>query len=116
MAIARYENATINEISLGDTADDFGQYTNTSTPLFTSRALVMDVRNSLRISEKYRVYQDLVNLTFNYTPNIKKIVDDQDKYSITWRNKNWRVSDVIESDDRMRITLLCYFANPSVPA
>jgi hypothetical protein len=115
MAIARYENATINEISLGDTVDDFGQYTNTSTPLFTSRALVMDVRNSLRISEKYRVYQDLVNLTFNYTPNIKKIVDDQDKYSITWRNKDWRVSDVIESDDRMRITLLCYFANPSVP-
>lgn len=114
MAIARYENATINEITNG--VDDFGEYTTTSTPLFTSRALVMDVRNSLRIAERYRVYQDLVNLTFNYTPNIKKIVDDQDKYSITWRDQEWRVTDVIESDDRMRITLLCYFANPSSPA
>jgi hypothetical protein len=113
MAIARYENATINEIS--NSVDSFGQYTTVITPLFTSRALVMDVRNSLRIAEKYRVYQDLVNLTFNYTPNIKRIVDDQEKYSITWRNKQWRVSDVIESDDRMRITLLCYFANPTVP-
>jgi archaellin len=113
MAIARYENATINEVTNG--VDSFGQYTTNIAPLFTSRALVMDVRNSLRISEKYRVYQDLVNLTFNYTPNIKKIVDDQEKYSITWRNKQWRVSDVIESDDRMRITLLCYFANPTAP-
>ena len=113
MAIARYENATINEIS--NSVDSFGQYTTVITPLFTSRALVMDVRNSLRIAEKYRVYQDLVNLTFNYTPNIKKIVNDQEKYSITWRNKEWRVSDVIESDDRMRITLLCYFANPTAP-
>jgi hypothetical protein len=113
MAIARYENATINEVT--NSVDTFGQYTTVISPLFTSRALVMDVRNSLRISEKYRVYQDLVNLTFNYTPNIKKIVDDQEKYSITWRNKEWRVSDVIESDDRMRITLLCYFANPTAP-
>ena len=114
MAIARYENATINEIT--NDVDDFGQYTTITTPLFTSRALVMDVRNNLRIADKYRVYQDLVNLMFNYTPNIKKIVDDQDKYSITWRNQEWRVTDVIESDDRMRITLLCYFASPSSPA
>jgi Phage head-tail joining protein len=113
MGIARYENATINAVTNG--TDDFGQYTTTITPLFTSRAIVKDVRNSLRIAEKYRAYQDLVNLTFNYTPNMKAVVDDQFNYSVTWRDQEWRITDIFESDDRMRITLLCYFANPSVP-
>jgi hypothetical protein len=80
--------------------------------LFTSRALVNDVSNAVRISERYRVYQDLVNLTFNYTPNIKRIVDDQDQYSITWRGNDWRVTDVRESNDRMKITLMCYRNDP----
>ncbi len=113
MSIARYENATINSVTNG--VDDFGQYTTTITPLFTSRAIVKDVRNSLRIAERYRSYQDMVNLTFNYTPNMKAVVDEQFNYSITWRGQEWRISDIFESDDRMRITLLCYFANPSVP-
>jgi hypothetical protein len=106
MGIVRYENATVNEVNNG--VDTFGEYTTTITPLFTSRALVNDVSNAVRISERYRVYQDLVNLTFNYTPNIKRIVDDQDQYSITWRGNDWRVTDVRESNDRMKITLMCY--------
>jgi hypothetical protein len=110
MGIVRYENATINEVTNG--VDTFGEYTTTITPLFTSRALVNDVSNAVRISERYRVYQDLVNLTFNYTPNIKRIVDDQDQYSITWRGNDWRVTDVRESNDRMKITLMCYRNDP----
>lgn len=110
MGIARFENTTINAVTNG--VDTLGQYTTTITPLFTSRALVKDVRNDLRITEKYRIYQDLVNVTFNYTPNIKRIVDDQDKYSITWRGKEWRVTDVRESNDRMKISLLCYRNDP----
>lgn len=110
MGIVRYENATINEVTNG--VDTFGEYTTTITPLFTSRALVNDVSNAVRISERYRVYQDLVNLTFNYTPNIKRIVDDQDQYSITWRGNEWRVTDVRESNDRMKISLLCYRNDP----
>lgn len=110
MGIVRYENTTINEVTNG--VDAFGEYTTTETPLFTSRALVSDVANALRISERYRVYQDLVNLTFNYTPNIKRIVDHQNEYSITWRGNNWRVTDVRESNDRMKITLLCYRNDP----
>jgi len=113
MGIARYENATINAVT--NSQDAFGQYTTTITPLFASRAIVKDVRNSLRIADRYRAYQDLVNLTFNYTPAIKRIVDDQANYSITWRDQEWRVTDVFESDDRMNITLLCYFVNPNVP-
>jgi hypothetical protein len=110
MGIVRYENATVNEVNNG--VDTFGEYTTTIIPLFTSRALVNDVSNAVRISERYRVYQDLVNLTFNYTPNIKRIVDDQDQYSITWRGNDWRVTDVRESNDRMKITLMCYRNDP----
>ena len=110
MGIARYENVTVNTVTNG--VDAFGEYTTTITPLFTSRPMVHDVANSLRIAERYRLYQDLVNLTFNYTPNIKDIADNQDKYSITWRGNNWRVTDVRESNDRMKITLLCYRNDP----
>jgi len=110
MGIVRYENTTINEVTNG--VDTFGEYTTTITPLFTSRALVNDVSNAVRISERYRVYQDLVNLTFNYTPNIKRIVDDQDQYSITWRGNDWRIESAVESNDRMKITFICYRNDP----
>lgn len=113
MAITRYENASVNEVTNG--VDSYGEYTTTITPLFTSRALVSDVANSLRIADRYRVYQDLVNLTFNYTPAIKRIVDNQNEYSITWRDKDWRITDVRESNDRMRVTLLCYRNDPDTP-
>jgi hypothetical protein len=113
MAIARYENATINSVTNG--INLLGEYTTTVAPLFTSRALVKDVRNSLRITERYRIYQDLVQLTFNYTPNIKRIVDYQQDYSITWRDLDWRITDVYESDDRMRVTLILYRNDPSTP-
>ena len=113
MAISRYENVTINNITNG--TDSLGEYTTISTPWFTSRAIVKDVRNNLRIAERYRVYQDLVNLTFNYTPNVKQLVDNQDLFSITWRNQDWRITDVYESDDRMSITFLCYYNAPDTP-
>ena len=113
MAIARYENCTVNNVTNG--IDAYGEQTTTITEWFQTRARVADVANSLRISERYRVYSDLVNLTFNYTPNMKQIVDRQELYSITWRDNDWRITDCRESDDRMNITLLCYRNDPSVP-
>ena len=113
MAITRYENVEINTVE--DVIDSIGQYSSEIVPWFTTRARVRDVNNSLRISDKYRIYQDLVNLTFNYTPNMKMIVDNQDLYSITWRGQDWRITDVRESDDRMNITLLCYYNAPNTP-
>ena len=59
MSITRYENIIVNNVTNG--IDNLGQYTTTITEWFKTRALVSDVANSLRISEKYRVYQDLVN-------------------------------------------------------
>ena len=111
MAILRSENVTVN--SVVNSVNSLGEYTTTIVPEFTSRAIVADVANSLRISERYRVYQDLVNLSFNYTPNLKNIVDNQNLFSITWRGFDWRITDIRESNDRMRVTLLCYRNDPT---
>ena len=113
MAIARYENVIINNVTNG--TSQYGEQTTTITPWFTSRAQVKDIHNSLRISERYRVYSDLTNLTFNYTPNIKRIVDNQPLYSFYYRGFDWRITDVYESDDRMSVTFICYRNDPSVP-
>lgn len=113
MGIVRYEKVVMNHVVNG--IDTLGQYTTTQTVWFNTRALVKDVRNSLRIADRYRVYSDLVNLTFQYTPNMKLVVDNQQDYSITWRGNDWRITDVFESDDRMKITLLCYRNDPSTP-
>ena len=110
MAITRYENVDINNVTNG--TNTVGEYTTTITKWFTSRALVADVANSLRISERYRVYQDLIQFTMNYTPWLKDIVDNQNLYSITWRGKDWRITDCLESNDRMNVTLMCYRSDP----
>jgi hypothetical protein len=112
MAIKRFENIDINNLTFG--ASNFGEQSTTQTKWFATRALVGDVSNSVRISEKYRLYQDLVNFTLNYTPNMKAIVDSQQLYSIRWRNADWRITDARESNDRMRVTFLCYRSDPVV--
>lgn len=109
----RYENVVINNVTNG--TNTVGEYTTTVAPWFETRGLVHDIANSLRISEKYRVYTDLLSITLNYTPNIRTIVDNQEAYSLTWRNKDWRISDVRESDDRQRATFMCYRNDPVVP-
>jgi hypothetical protein len=111
MSIARYENVVINNVT--NSVNTYGEQTTTITEWFKTRARIVDVANSVRIADKYRVYSDLVNLTFNYTPNQKEIVDNQDLYSITWRGFDWRITDVRESNDRMNVTLLCYRNDPN---
>jgi hypothetical protein len=113
MGIRRYENIAINNVTNG--VNDIGEYTTTNTKWFDTRALVADVANSLRISERYRVYSDLVGLTLNYTPNTKEIVDNQNLYSITWRGFDWRITDIRESNDRLTVNLLCYRNDPDTP-
>ena len=110
MGIARYESITVNSLTFAKS--DFGEQSTTITEWFKTRALTHDVANSLRISDKYRVYQDLVNFTLNYTPNMREIVDNQNLYSINWRGQEWRITDVRESNDRMKVTFLCYRTDP----
>lgn len=113
MGIRRYENIVVNTVTNG--VNVVGEYTTTITKWFDTRAVVADVANTVRISERYRVYSDLVSLTLNYTPNTKEIVDKQDDYSITWRGYDWRITDVREANDRMTVTLMCYRNDPDTP-
>ncbi len=110
MTIVRYENITVNNVTNG--VDSIGQYTQTITEWFKTRALTHDVANSVRISERYRVYSDVVTFTVNYTPNTKLMVDRQEDYSITWRNHDWRIVDVRETNDRQRVIFYCYRNDP----
>ena len=82
MAIARFENIRVNRLTFGKST--FGEQSTTITKWFDTRARVHSVANNLRITEKYRVYADGVEFTWNYTPNTRGSVGDQDLYSIDW--------------------------------
>jgi len=110
MAIARFENITINNLTFGKS--DFGVQTTTQSLWFQTRARIADVSNNVKIADKYRLYQDMVNMTLNYTPNMKTIVQNQHLYSITYRNQDWRIDNVRESNDRMNVTFMCYRSDP----
>jgi len=110
MAIARFENVTINNLTFSKSG--FGEQVTTQTKWFDTRARVEDVANNVKISDKYRLYQDLVNFTFNYTPNTKLIVDQQQSYSIFWRGNYYRITDVRETNDRMNVRMMCYRSDP----
>lgn len=111
--VKRYENVTVQTVTNG--VSTLGEETTVIADWFETRALVSDVNNSLRISERYRVYTDLVNLTLNYTPNTKTIVDDQDGYCFQYRNKEWRITDCREHNDRQFVTFVCYRNDPTTP-
>ena len=110
MAIARFENITVK--NLGFSQNGFGEQITTETEWFKTRARVHSVMNHVRINEKYRVYSDVVEFTLNYTPNTKQIVDNQNLYSIVWKNFSWRIDNVRESDDRMTVKMLCVRNDP----
>jgi len=110
MAIARFENITVNSLVFGKSA--FGEQTTTTALWFATRATVSSVSNNVKISEKYRVYADIVNFTLNYTPNTRTIVDNQNSYSINYRNFDWRIDAIRETDDRMNVILTCVRNDP----
>lgn len=111
MGIARYED--VNVYTLGFTTSEYGETVTTKTLKFNSKPEIREVKNDLRITDKYRVYTGLINLTFNFTPYTRDMYDNQNLYSITWRNHDWRIDSAIESNDRMKVTFLCYHNDPS---
>jgi hypothetical protein len=113
MTIKRYENVLIKTVTNG--VNSIGEYTTTLTDWFESRALVNDVSNSVLISERYRLYSDLVIFMFNYTPNMKTIVDNQNGFSFYWRGKDWRITDCRETNDRQFVNFTCYRNDPTTP-
>jgi hypothetical protein len=111
MAIARFENITVNQLTFGKSS--FGEQSTTIALWFKTRAKVHSVSNTVRISDRYRVYSDIVNFTLNYTPNTKTIVDNQNLYSINWKNFDWRIDSIRETDDRMNVVLTCVRNDPT---
>lgn len=110
MSIARFENIKINNLTFAKSS--FGEQSTTQTLWFETRARVESVANSLKIADKYRLYQDMVNLTLNYTPNMRTIVENQHLYSINYRGQDWRIDNVRESNDRMNVIFMCYRSDP----
>jgi hypothetical protein len=99
--IARYENIIVKTLTFGQST--FGEQTTTQTEFFQTRAVVSDVANNVRISEKYRTYSDVVSLKVNYTPYTKAMVDNLNLYSINWRNADWRIDNGRETNDRQHV-------------
>jgi hypothetical protein len=114
MAIARFENITVNQLAFAKT--DFGEQTTSFTKWFDTRARVHSVANHVKIADKYRVYSDVVEFTLNYTPNTKEMVRNQNLYSINWNSFDWRIDNVREADDRMTVMLLCVRNDPVTAA
>ena len=110
MAIARFESININNLTFAKS--DFGEQSTTQTLWLASRARVASVANSVKIADKYRLYQDMVTFTLNYTRNTKLIVANQNLYSITYRSQDWRIDNAIESNDRMTVMFTCYRSDP----
>ena len=110
--VARYENIAVKTLSFA--LSDFGEQSTTQTLFFNTRATIADVSNNVRISDKFRVYSDVVQMTVNYTPNIKLIVDNQNAYSINWRGYDWRIDNVRETNDRQFAQLTCVRNDPVV--
>ncbi len=110
MAIARFEQITVKNLAFAKS--DFGEQSTTQTEWFKTRARVHSVANNLKISEKYRLYQDVVNFTLNYTPNTREMVRNQNLYSITYNGFDWRIDNIRESDDRMMVVIMAYRNDP----
>lgn len=109
--VARYENVDVYGLSFTTTA--YGETTTIKTLKFSSKPEIQQVKNNLLITDKYRVYAGLINLKFNFTRYTRDMYDNQNLYSIIWRNHDWRIDSAVESDDRMKVTFLCYHNDPS---
>lgn len=113
MSITRYENIDINNVTNGK--NSVGEQTTISTKWFTTRALVRTPRNSLTITGTTRIYSDVLELVLNYTGNTKQIFENQNLFSITYKGFNWRIENVQETNDRMKVIFSCYRNDPIVP-
>jgi hypothetical protein len=111
MGIARYED--VNVYTLSFTTNAYGDTVTIKTLKFNSKPEIRTVKNDLRITDKYRVYTGLIYMVFNFTPYTRDMYDFQNLYSITWRGHDWRIDSPVESDDRMKVTFLCYHNDPS---
>lgn len=110
--VLRVDQITINNLTFGLT--NLGEQTTTETAWFQTRAKTKSVHNRIRTLEKFRQYDNMIEFTVNYTPNMRTISDAQEAYSISFRDKSWRIAEIYEHDDRQWVTFTCYRNEPTV--
>jgi hypothetical protein len=111
MGIAQFENVQVSLLSFATSAA--GEQTTAMTDFFRTRATVENITNSMRISEKYRLYSSVLKMTFNFSPNMKTVVRHHEQYSIGYRSQDWRIAEAREADDRMTVSLFLYTQTPT---
>lgn len=109
--VLRVEQVAFNSLTFAKTSQ--GEQTTTETLFLNTRAHTDDVRSDENIREHLRQYDDLVRFTVNYTPNVQTIVNGMESYSVSYRNKSWRIVDAYEHQDRQRVTFTCFYNAPS---
>jgi hypothetical protein len=111
MGVAQFENVQVSTLSFSTSSS--GEQSTAKTDFFKTRATVENITNSMRISEKYRLYSSVVKMTFNFSPNMKTVVRHHEQYSIAYRSQDWRIAEAREADDRMTVSLFLYTQTPS---
>lgn len=111
MGITRYENLTVKNVV--NSTSSIGEQTTSLTNWFETRGLVHAIANSLRITDRYRVYSDVVQVTLNYTPNTRTIQASPHLYAIYWNGNDWRINEVRQTDDRMKVIFMCVRNDPT---
>lgn len=109
--VSRVDEISINNLSF--TVTNLGEQTTVETLWFKTRAKTKSVHNNIRTLERFRQYDNMMEFVCNYTTNIRTISDAQEAYSVTFRQKSWRISEIFEHDDRQWVTLRCYRNEPS---
>lgn len=108
--IVRFETITVNNLSFSKSA--FGEQSVTETVWFKTRAKVHEVNTSIKISDKYRDYHDIVQFEVNYSPNFKAVVSGTGNYSITYEGESWRIEDAKSDNNRQHVMLMCFRNDP----
>jgi hypothetical protein len=69
-----------------------------------------DEAESIKINKQKEIESQLV---IDGLKNQKEIADNQNLYSILWRGDDWRITDIRQSNDKMKVTYLCYRNDPT---
>jgi len=95
---ARYQ--TIRLSTLDRVVDKYGQWKQIPTVGKIIGCEVIDARSDFVVDEKAgtRVYQDLTNFRVRNSALMRDVAINNERYTINWRNKFWKVKDVKESN------------------
>jgi hypothetical protein len=111
MGVLRDEPIVLNTLTQSSDVD--GQWTTTPVVLFNGRAIIQDVKSDYQIVGDTRVYSDWAKFKVRKTPAWRDVSINNSNYAITFRKQNYKIIDVLESNDRGWITVIGQSQIPS---